>query len=353
MEIIILGKTTGGDCLTSKDLARLAGVSQATVSRVLNGSPKVSEEKRVLIKELAEKYGYELNSSARALKTKRTTLIGIVLSGGFIDFNRHLFLTELYAQIRISLLKNGYESYPIYGEGVSESQLIKKAIQQKQVDGFIFIALTEVFNPDILEMLESHHVPTIIVFTEELGFASVNGMVVYDTKDAARKMTEYLFEKGHRKIAFCDSKMYKGKNCNKLRGVKEAFQLRNVEFDDTLYFLADVFFESGYECVEQNFEQLMKASAIFANNDTSALGIISALSDRGIKVPEDISVVGLDNMPISTWWKPYLTSLDYDIKTMAAHTCRQLMRAISGEQNIETYVTNSRIVERDSVKNIK
>lgn len=338
--------------MTSRDLAKLAGVSQATVSRALNGSPKVSEEKRILIRELAEKYGYELNSSARALKTKKTNLIGIVLSGGFIDFNRHLFLTEVYAQIRISLLKNGYESYPIYGAGISENQLIKKAIQQKQVDGFIFIALTETFDSQILRMIDSHQVPVIVVFTEELNIPEINGMVVYDTRKAALKMTEYLMDMGHRKIAFCDSKTYKGKNCNKLRGVNEAFQRRNQKFDDTLYFQADVFFESGYECVKQNFDRLRQATAIFANNDASALGVISALSDREIRVPEDISVVGLDNMPISTWWKPYLTSLDYDIETMAVQTCRQLMRAINGEHDIETYYTHSRIVERDSVKKI-
>lgn len=337
--------------MTSKDIAKLAGVSQATVSRALNGNPSVPEEKRKMIQAIADQCGYELNTSARALRTKKTNMIGIVLSGGFIDFNRHYFTSNLYAQVRKTLFDMGYDSYPIYGAGLSDNMLIQKPLQQKQVDGLIFIASASMPDSLALEMLDKHSTPSIVIFYEDNPTPSINGIVTYNSQNSSYVMGKHLIECGHEKIAFCGTK-YQNTGTNKLIGLKKAMNEHDLEFDEDLYFLSDTSFELGYKCAMENFDKMMKATAIFSNNDASALGVISALRDKGVSIPDDISVVGIDNLPFDTWWHPYLTTVDCNMSSIALNACSMLIRAMEGEKHMPTCFVESKVVQRESLKKI-
>ncbi|WP_411336227.1 LacI family DNA-binding transcriptional regulator [Ruminococcus gauvreauii] len=339
--------------MTSKKLAMLAGVSQSTVSRVINGCPGVSEKKRRRVLELVEQYHFELDDNARSLRTRMLSRVGVVLDRDFVGFDINLFWATIYSRLHIAFQEEGYTVFPVYGLKCEERVILNRLIGQKQTDKIIIVSINDLYPWEALEPLLAKKIPFVCISCRSADDCyypdrEVN-MVAIDFYEAGRKAGEFLYERGHRKIALhIDENNISSSGrcigfCEVLEGKEESCQVRRINGRTASPAIS---FQGGFETAEANLELLRGVTAVFAVNDASALGMISAFQKHGLRVPEDISVMGLNNIPMCTWWDPQLTTVAFDIDKIARHACGILL---GGEQKVNTVITPELII-RDSVK---
>lgn len=335
--------------MTSKEFSKIVGVSQSTVSRALNGAEGVSEEKRKMIIDMAHKCNFELNASAKALKTQKTNRIGILFSKDFIGFDKNVSVAAIYEKLRNEILSYGYDTYPIYGKGEKRLLTAKNAILRNDVDAMVILYTNERPESELLRILDEKNVANVGIFSEKHEIAGIGKNIVMDYSKGIYIGFEYLFSQGHRKIAFCSPK-YDYSSQLKYSGLMKAYKDLGLVYDKSEQIFADGYtFGDGYECACENLDMIRRCTAVFGHNDAVALGIIAALSDNGIKVPEDMSVIGLDNIIQSKWWKPHLTTSGFDIERLVRKTTEMLMKLINGEETEDCTVFDPHIIVRDSV----
>jgi DNA-binding LacI/PurR family transcriptional regulator len=335
--------------MTSKEFSKIAGVSQSTVSRALNGAAGVSEEKRQMIMELAQKYGFELNSSAKALKMNRTNRIGISFADNFISFEKSLSVTAMYEKLRDALLRCGYETYPIYGDKEFKINAIRKAVLRKEIDGIIFLSTNDLPPEETLRLLGEKDIPHVGIYAEKYRLSGRCRNISMNYWKATYRIGEYLIKKGHREIAFCSGK-YDFASRNKYETFIKMLSDYKIKFDDRRHFSTGYTFQSGYECAVSNIESMRECTAVFSHNDASALGIIAGLNDYGMKVPQDISVVGMGNLQMSCWWRPHLTTIGFDDEAIIKKASEMLIALLNDADPGEDAEFDSYVIERESVK---
>jgi LacI family transcriptional regulator/LacI family repressor for deo operon, udp, cdd, tsx, nupC, and nupG len=288
--------------VTMKDVAKLAGVSLSTVSRVLNDSSLVREETALKVQKAVEKLDYQINDSARILRTNTSNLIGVIGAG-----MERPFLANLLKGIEAEARERGYAL--IYGDSDGEfekEQNYLNIMKQKKIDGIILIT-TNYYN-DLLSIVKNYQIP--VVFASGYISDPEISCVTVDNVAAAYDIVEFLCQAGHRDIAFI-----KGPDLDllasqeRLRGVKLALRLSEIEYDPSRFIEGDFTFESGYSAAEKIVEKFPDVTAIFAFNDEMAVGVIRYLKEHNIKVPEDISVVGFDGIELGKYIDPALTTI--------------------------------------------
>lgn len=288
--------------VTMKDVAKLAGVSLSTVSRVLNDSSLVREETAKRVEKAVEKLDYQINDSARILRTNTSNLIGVIGAG-----MERPFLANLLKGIEAEARERGFAL--IYGDSDGEfekEQNYLNIMKQKKIDGIILIT-TNYYN-DLLSIVKNYNIP--VVFASGYISDPEISCVTVDNVAAAYDMVEFLCQAGHRNIAFI-----KGPDLDMLasqeraRGVKLALRLSNIKYDPARIIEGDFTFESGYSAAQKIIDKFPDVTAIFAFNDEMAVGAIRYLKEQGIRVPEDISVVGFDGIELGKYISPALTTI--------------------------------------------
>ncbi len=292
--------------MTIKDIAKLAGVSISTVSRVMNNSAKVKQEVRERIERIIEETGYRPNSLARELLKNKTNTIGVILPR--IDLEIFAGAMEGIAE---QLNEAGYHILLVNTREKTEEELeYFKVFQEKRVDGVLWFA-TEI-TEEHKKVLDKVHYPLVLVGQESkiLDYPCV----IYDNYNAARMAVEYLIKLGHKKIGFVgipefDEAIGKKRKQGYLDAMKEAGLEINEEW------MAEGTFEyaSGDEAVKKIIKDRENLpTAIFAVTDRLAVGVMHCLLGMGYKIPEDISVIGIDNLRVSRIYTPELTTISYD-----------------------------------------
>ncbi len=288
--------------VTMKDVAKLAGVSLSTVSRVLNDSSLVREETARKVQKAVEKLDYQINDSARILRTNTSNLIGVIGAG-----MERPFLANLLKGIEAEARERGYAL--IYGDSDGEfekEQNYLNIMKQKKIDGIILIT-TNYYN-DLLSIVKNYQIP--VVFASGYISDPEISCVTVDNVAAAYDIVEFLCEAGHKDIAFI-----KGPDLDllasqeRLRGVKLALRLSEIEYNPGRFIEGDFTFESGYSAAKKIINKFPDVTAIFAFNDEMAVGAIRYLKEQNIKVPEDISVVGFDGIELGKYIDPALTTI--------------------------------------------
>lgn len=309
--------------ITMLDIAEKAGVSKATVSMVLNKRDKsISEETKKKILELAKELNYIPNSLARGLSTKKTGTIGIVLP----DITNPFF-SSIARAIEDGANSLGYNVIfcNTDNEIDKEVEYIKLLIS-KIVDGVIFIAGGE--SSSSVKMLKSNNIPFVLVdryidsYTDEYGVYLLN-------EDGVIKGIEYLYSKGSRKIAFVKGNESLLISNDRLKGYKYATDMYGI-YDEKLIFNGDFNIEGGIKATESILQELGKIDAIFYSNDIMALGGMKVLLRKGLKIPEDIKIMGFDNIDICEIFEPELTTIAQPIYDMGKESCRLLIDVING-----------------------
>lgn len=339
--------------VTVKDIAKKAGTSTATVSMVLNNKPsRISKATRERILRIAKEMQYVPNKIAVSLATNRSYTIGLLVP----DVCNMFF----------DLCANGVERYA-YDHGYSVFQCniddsVEKGLKYldnlatRCVDGIIIIPPSDInFNKNDTRMIKffnETNIPLVL-----LDRAIINANVSYDfvssdNKQGAFIATNYLIENGHTKIGCVVGPKEQYNTRERLEGYKNALLYNDIPFDETLIYYGDYRFESGFEATKVLLEK--GVSAIFSFNDLMAYGVYKYAFSHGISIPDELSVVGFDNIIYGDILPVGLTSIEQPAELMGQKACEILLNKINGDQPEDTppinYFFVPKLVERNSVK---
>ncbi|MGL5245619.1 MAG: LacI family DNA-binding transcriptional regulator [Sarcina sp.] len=328
---------------TLLDVAKELSLSKTTVSMVLNNKPiNVSDETRKRIFEAAERLNYIPNSLARSLSTKRSYTIAFIVPD--ID---NPFFAEMAKAIETEAEKHGYSIIlcNTFNNGRKEEQYIKLLIS-KLVDGVI-IACGEEDNVGI-ETLKNNKIPFVMV-DRRVSEENINE-VFCDNEQGIRLGIEYLINKGHKNIAFVGEDKSERFINSRLQYFKEISKEYNV-FNENLIEKDYFSMEGGIAATERLVHKKLHIDAIFYSSDVMAIGGMKYLLRNGYNIPEDISILGYDNIGICSFIEPELTTIAQPIYKMGADACSLLINIIKDTSSEGTIIAlPSYLVERETVK---
>jgi LacI family transcriptional regulator len=330
---------------TINDVAREAGVSITTVSRVVNNNYPVKKETREKIENAIEKLNYKPNAMARSLITKRTSMIGIIVPG-----ITNLFFPTIVEAIEEVTKREGYNiSLCNTGGDYKEEKEVVSDIISRQMDGIIVIDprfenIQSGFYDSICKTI-----PTVVVNGAPAGLKC--SFVSYDEEVGTYEAFEYLLSLGHKKIAFVRG------NKSFSYDIKEKIYKNILEKNRFNYQkVVDAGKGNRIEVVERTqtvFERILleeeHPTAVFACNDLMALGVINACSKLNIKVPEELSVIGFDNTMLADISHPKLTSVDLNMKEIGYRAAAELLNEISnGDKGRRKIIMDTKLIIRES-----
>ncbi|MDR6227440.1 catabolite control protein A [Desmospora profundinema] len=318
------------ETITIYDVAREAGVSMATVSRVVNGNPNVKPVTRKKVLETIRRMGYRPNAVARGLASKKTTTVGVVIP----DIS-YAFFAELTRGIED--IANMYHYNIILCNSdlkkEKEMQLIE-ALLEKQVDGLLFLGgeVTE----EHREIFSGAQVPIVLAATHD-EVDKDRPYVTIDQVQAAKEATGILIREGHKRIGLLGGPLTDPIiGFPRYQGYKEALEEEGIPFNENWVRLGNYRYNSGLEAAKELLGMVDAPTAIFAVNDEMAVGAIHAVQDRGLDVPKDVSVMGFDNIPLASQVRPLLSTVAvpmYDIGAVAMRLLTKYMNDETIEEN--------------------
>lgn len=303
--------------VTIKEVAREAGVSIATVSRVFNDSGPVNDDTRDKILDVARRLRYTPHGGARSLIMSKTTTLGVLLPDLYGEF-----FSEVIRGIDHAARHAGY--HVLLSSSHNDADEIEAAMQamRGRVDGVI--VMYPDLNARLLERNLSDSMPVVLLNCELQGegYLSIN----IDNYGGAFKMVEHLISAGHRRIA-----MIKGAESNfdaaeRLRGYRAAMKSNDM---DALELDGDFTEASGFSAAETILQGDPRPTAIFAANDSMAIGALSAVRQAGLRVPEDVAIAGFDDIPMAAYINPPLTSVHVPINELGGRAIARLIRAVT------------------------
>ena len=310
--------------MTIKDLARLSGYSLGTVSRVLNNQPNVSQRARDAIMAVVEAEGFELNANAKNLKQQQSNSILAIVKG-----RANELFSMLVEQIQAQMEGNPYPLLLHYiDEDENEVRHAMQLCREKKPQGILFLGGD---GDNFAADFGAIRVPSVLVTNtaETLGFANLSS-VTTDDAAAARCAVTFLLEKGHRELAIIGG-CYARSQISYLRylGCKQA--LRDFGRGEPFVYESTRFsFEDGYASMERILARRGGITAVFAMADVLAIGAVRCIRDHGLRVPEDISVIGFDGLRVGRYYDPKLTTIRQRTDCMAEACVRVLMDALGG-----------------------
>ncbi len=292
---------------TSQDIARAAGVSRTTVSLVLNGKENtgISVQTQARVLETAASLGYVPNSAARMLVSGRSRTLGLVLAhGDLMSFDA--FAPPLMFGISRVCNARGYKLLVEAVEGKHRRNGYLDLVKSKSIDALIVLN-SSAEDEGLVRLVDSGF--PVILFGS-IGHPKENS-VRPGTERAAELVTRHLLKLGHRQVAHITyaPKRYTGP-MERLSAFRRALANAKVPFDERLVVYGDFSSESGYRAMREMLRRRRRFTALFAGNDTIALGAMAALREAGLSVPRDVAVVGFDDLPMASYCQPTLTTVD-------------------------------------------
>lgn len=333
--------------ITIYDIAREAGVSAATVSRVLTNSAKVRPEKRERVMQLVQKYNFTPNALARGLSDTRSKVIGVLAA----DI-RNPYYAELFVACEQAAHEAGYTVLLMNtrGDKRQEGYLLAK-LQEQRVDALIQLG----GNVDDLEtnveyakIMNQTMANTPAVVTGKLDGTQCR-MVRIDSTKAVDLLMEHLLSLGHQRIALIGGRMDVLATHEKFIRYKQILESHGISYDPDLVAEDSAYdMMSGYRHMNRMFEKGVDLTAVIAVNDSAATGIMRSIFEHGYRIPEDISVVSYDNTYIAHLMIPALTSVDYNYEEFGRKLVQAAIQAIEGEKMDTLQMVTPNLVVRES-----
>ena len=334
--------------MTIKDLAAKTGYAVGTVSRALNDHPNVSEKARRIILKAAQESGFQLNQNAKQLKQQHSNTILVVVKG----IGNELF-SEMLETIQSLISATRYQLAADYMD--EDSNEVLRALQlcrEKKPLGILFLGGNSSFFQSDFGRID---VPCVLVTNDAsgLGFPNLSS-VTTDDRSAAKAAVESLIQAGHRRIAVIGGNE-KLSETGRLRyeGCLEAFRETNIDFDPQRDYRAVRFsFRDGYLATRSLLDSGWDYTAVFAVSDVMAIGAVRALWEKGLRVPEDVSVIGFDGLPIGGYLVPQLTTVGQPVRTMAHRSVQILLACIEQDAPAVHESLPFEICRRESLRTI-
>ncbi len=334
-----------GKRITIKDLAEIAGVDHSTVSRALNNSPRVQEATRLKIMELARKHNFQFNASARSLSSRRTGIIGIIYPAGMEDFYSSLYTNRLFMDLRKEL-----ENYQLDGillsalHPVNGESNIERLIRQNKVDGFLIFHGS--ISSENYVLINKWELPVVQIHLapddypeEKLDFFST------DNRCGGKLAAEHLINIGCRRffdisIPFCkDTRTTKSINnissetWQRTAGFTEALNASGIKDSLIIRYALSGTFQTARDFVLENRENFKPGDGLFFHSDLLAFGALTACREAGIRVPEDIRIIGFDDSPIAVLMDVGITTIHQPREIIAAHAAERIFNLLEEKYN--------------------
>lgn len=327
--------------ITIKDIAQEAGVSVTTVSRVLNDKPDVSTTTKKKIKKVIDKLGYNPNGIARGLVLKKTNTIGLIIP----DISNPYF-PEVARGIEDNAKKEGYSVIFCNTDNNKQAEIEAiELLKSKRVDGII-LSLS-ISNKSQLEKLENDKIPVVQIDRNIPG--SKISSVLINNFLSAYKATMYLIKLGHTKIAHITGEMETNTARERLFGYKKALQEAEIEYRVEWVLQGDYSKESGFQQTNELLLMKEKPTAIFAANDLMALGAYEASFHYRLNIPDDISIIGHDNIDMAELIRPGLTTIAQPKYKLGELATQILIDEIEGRSNErQEIILNPELIIRKS-----
>jgi len=311
---------------TMRDVARLARVSITTVSHVINGTRFVSPDLRARVLEAMGLLRYRPNMLARSLRLKQSRIIGLL-----VPDNMNPFFAQLSRVVEDSGFAAGYSVILCNSDGkLEKEQAYIELLAAKQVDGIILIATGG--DDQIIELLCQTGVPFIMA-DRRPGTAKVD-MVLVDNFGGGYRATRHLLGLGHRRVACIAGPHEAAPSADRVGGYRAALQEVGIEPDEALVVRGDFLRHGGAEAMCQLLELAEPPTAVFACNDLMAIGALSTLSERGLRVPADVSLVGFDDIPDARLTSPPLTTVAQPIEEIGRRATEMLLERVTSKEPI-------------------
>lgn len=315
---------------TITDVARRAATTVATVSRVINNSGYVSQERRAAVEAAIRELGYVPNANARALVTRRSKTIGVVI-GDFLN----PYAIQLAATVRNVAAEQDYVTFVATAaeDPASELQVID-AFHRQRVAGLVLATLPTPESDDMVRRMVAHGLPVVLV-GRTLDDAAVDA-ISSNFRRGGYLATRHLLDLGHKRIAFVGAALAEADRVTRLRGYVDALEEAKVPVrpeyvvgsrraQPTPRYSTQL---TGYQATQELLKLPTRPTAIFARNDVTALGVLQALREKAIRVPEEMSVAGFDDVPLARQMVPALTTVSQPTDQQGQLAAEFLLRRI-------------------------
>lgn len=332
---------------TIKDVAKKANVSIATVSRILNDLPGYSPKTKQKVLDAIEELGYQPNAVARGLINKKTQTIGVL----FPDVSSMLS-SEILRGIENIAHELGHSVIVCHTD--SSGKRTKKYLQllnEKRVDGILYVS--EVMTKEYDEIMKKMGIPVVLISSESLEFQLP--YVKVNDRSAVFSATQHMIQQGHEKLGMISGpKEDRIAGYPRAQGFLEALQHYGLRASEEQILYTNGFtYEDGFNSLEPILSRFPDLTAIVATSDDVAVGVISAAYKLGIKIPDQLSVIGYDNIKIAQMIIPPLTTVAQPLYEMGQTGAEMLFHSIDTGKTVESRIMPHRIIERESVKKIK
>lgn len=310
--------------ITMKDVAERAGVSKQTVSAIINNKPGITAETTARVNAAIQDLGYRPYALARSLRTGQTHTLALIVT----DINNPSFSTIASAAEDIAH-SFGYSLvlYNTHDDPEREANYLR-TVSQRWMDGVIFVATGDQMTS--LEFLNQADIPTVAIDRIPMGYMGPS--ITLDNNKTGRMAAEYLLQLGHRRFAHISGPRKLLLARERLVGFENRLHESNVDPKNLLTFEGDWGCASGYSAMQQFLSSPTRPSAVFAANDRMAIGAIQAAQDAGLRVPQDISIMGVDDIEVAAFQSPALTTIRQSFIEMANLCVNLLIDILNGKE---------------------
>jgi LacI family transcriptional regulator len=326
--------------VTSHDVARLAGVSQPTVSRALRDHPKVSEETRQRVRDAAKALGYVPIETGRALSSGRTRRIGLLLT----DLDNQ-FYPHVIAPMHRELETLGYQL--VLQTETSEVGQVTERLLANGLDGVLLATTT--LDSVLPVRLRDRGVP--FVYFNRTSSAVDADQAVVDPRGGLREVAESIINLGHRRVAAIFGPRNTSTGDQREAALRDALEDHGVTIGSRYSDRGPFEFNTGLVSARRLLDQAERPTVIVCGNDVVALGALNAARELGLTVPGQVSIVGFDDLPVASWPIVRLTTVAFDLNAMARAAARLLVERLEGQatQPFRKLIFESRLVQRDTL----
>jgi DNA-binding LacI/PurR family transcriptional regulator len=323
------------ESVSLRDIAQEAGVSPSTVSRALHHHPRISEETAQRIRRLAKEMGYTPSLPARSLVTRDTATVGLVIT--------HVtdpFVGRLVLGVEEAARATGYSVFlaSTYRDADRERDVVR-SLYERRATGIVVTG--SAIDNGYLELQQRFPLPVVLINCQSFPYS-----VSADNLAGAREAVELLVDLGHRCIAYIANPQSQQTNLDRLQGYKEAMTAHNIPLDDALIVAGDGTLEGGSRAMERLLEQAPCPTAVFCFNDLTAMGAIHALGLTHLRVPDDCSVIGYDDLELSAYAHPPLTTVRQPSYDLGQRAMGMLLKLIQGRADVQAEILPTRLVVR-------
>lgn len=333
--------------VTIKDVARAAGVSPSTVSRVIGDHPHINEETKKRVRKVMDKLGYHPNYQARSLVGKSTETIGIVMPNSATQALQNPFFPEVIRGISMKAHEHQFGVY--LTTGITDEEIFQQVVsmvQGRRVDGIIL--LYSKTDDKIMKYLLDRNFPFTVI-----GRPSKNAeRITYVDNDniyITKQVTDYLIHLGHRRISFIGVNLDYVFTLDRLEGFKQALEEAGIPYDEEYIIHEQCLKSGGKEAIHSFLSSHEPPTALVVTDDFTAIELMSYSEELNITVPDDISIVSFNDVPLAVHMKPQLTSVNIDIFQLGFEAANCLIEILKKPGALPKRVTiPARMIERKS-----